>query len=231
VSKIRGQLPLPAGNYARLLVSDTGEGIEPEVAAHIFEPFYTTKPRGKGTGLGLATVYGIVTEAGGSINLYSEPGIGTTFRIYLPLVATPATAPAATTQHDPPPRGSGQSILVVEDEPALARVVTRILTNAGYDVITANNGPEAIDLFEHSRCDALLTDVIMPEMSGRRLAELLRGRHRNLPVLYMSGYSSGLLGTTQALDDDVTFIEKPFTTHELLHKIHTVLTSKLRQVS
>ncbi|GGQ84929.1 hybrid sensor histidine kinase/response regulator [Couchioplanes azureus] len=218
------QPPLPAGTYARLLVSDTGEGIPPEVAAHIFEPFYTTKPRGKGTGLGLATVYGIVTEAGGSINLYSEPGIGTTFRIYLPLVTTPSTPSDPATREDQSPRGHGRTILVVEDEPALTRVITRILTKGGYHVVTANNGPEAITLFDQHHCDALLTDVIMPEMPGRRLAEILHERRPDLPVLYMSGYSNGLLGSTQILDDDIAFIEKPFTAHDLLQKLSETLT-------
>ncbi|HWS32756.1 MAG TPA: PAS domain S-box protein [Actinoplanes sp.] len=216
------QPPLPAGTYARLLVSDTGDGMTPEVVARIFEPFYTTKPRGQGTGLGLATVYGIVAESGGSLNVYSEPGVGTTFRIYLPLVTTPGDAVPATLRRDAPPAGDGRTVLVVEDEPALARVVTRILSNAGYHVITATGGPEALHLFTQHGCDVLLTDVIMPEMSGRRLAELLHEARPSLPVLYMSGYSNGLLGTTHVLDGDIAFIEKPFTAHDLLHKLAEV---------
>jgi two-component system cell cycle sensor histidine kinase/response regulator CckA len=216
--EVNMQPPLPAGTYARLLVSDTGEGMSPETAARVFEPFFTTKPQGKGTGLGLATVYGIVTEAGGSINVYSEPGIGTTFRIYLPLVTAPTiTAPAPPRQA--PPDGNGRTVLVVEDEPALARVISRILTDGGYHVVTAANGPEALELDEQHPCDVLLTDVIMPEMSGRRLAELLHERRPDLPVLYMSGYSNGLLGTTKVLDEDVAFIEKPFTGSDLLHRL------------
>jgi two-component system cell cycle sensor histidine kinase/response regulator CckA len=218
--EVNMQPPLPPGTYARLLVSDTGEGMSPETAARIFEPFYTTKPRGKGTGLGLATVYGIVTEAGGSLNVYSELGIGATFRIYLPLVtAAETTATAATRSRQAPPRGGGRTVLVVEDEPALARVITRILTNGGYHVLTAANGAEALHLHEQHGCDAVLTDVIMPEMSGRRLAEILHGHQPDLPVLYMSGYSNGLLGTTHELDDGIAFIEKPFTASDLLHKL------------
>jgi PAS domain S-box-containing protein len=214
------QPPLPAGTYARLLVSDTGEGMSPEVAARILEPFYTTKPRGRGTGLGLATVYGIVTEARGSINVYSEVGIGTTFRIYLPPVTAPQSTPAESAPAmAAPPRGDGRTVLVVEDEPALGRVVTRILTNNGYHVLTAGNGPQALALLEHHDCDLLLTDVIMPEMSGPRLAEILHERQPGLPVIYMSGYSNGLLGTTHVLDDDIAFIEKPFTAADLLHKL------------
>ncbi|WP_239140502.1 hybrid sensor histidine kinase/response regulator [Actinoplanes campanulatus] len=222
------QPSLPAGTYARLLVSDTGEGMTADVAAHIFEPFYTTKPRGKGTGLGLSTVYGIVSEAGGSLNVYSEPGVGTTFRIYLPMVTAPGTATPASSRQDDPPPGSGQTVLVVEDEPALARVVTRILAGAGYHVLTATDGRQALTLFRQHDCDALLTDVIMPEMSGRRLAEIIHDTHPDLPVLYMSGYSNGLLGTTHVLDGDIAFIEKPFTANDLLHKIAEVVPTAVR---
>ncbi|GAA4955351.1 hybrid sensor histidine kinase/response regulator [Actinoplanes utahensis] len=212
--------PLPAGAYARLLVSDTGCGIPADVAAHIFEPFYTTKPRGQGTGLGLATVYGIITEAGGSITLYSEPDVGTTFRIHLPLRTSPADTNAAR-QDAPalPPDGAGRTVLVVEDEPALARIVARILTDGGYHALVANNGPEALDLAAEHHCDLVLTDVIMPQMSGRQLAQRLHEQRPGLPVVYMSGYSNGLLGTTHILDADVAFIEKPFTAQQLLHKI------------
>ncbi|BEL08778.1 PAS domain-containing sensor histidine kinase [Actinoplanes sichuanensis] len=222
------QPPLPAGTYARLLVSDTGEGMTADVAAHIFEPFYTTKPRGQGTGLGLSTVYGIVAEAGGSINVYSEPGVGTTFRIYLPIAVASGTGVPAVLRQDDPPSGDGRTILVVEDEPALARVVTRILAGGGYRVLTATGGPQALTLFHQHGCDLLLTDVIMPEMSGRRLAELVHQAEPGLPVLYMSGYSNGLLGTTHVLDGDIAFIEKPFTAHDLLHKVAEVLPNLIR---
>jgi two-component system cell cycle sensor histidine kinase/response regulator CckA len=214
---------LPAGTYARVLVSDTGQGIPADVAEHIFEPFYTTKPRGKGTGLGLSTVYGIVTEAGGSIALYSEPGIGTTFRIYLPLVDAVTTSSTTPTTSSALPDGCGRTILVVEDEPALARVVNRILVEGGYRVIAAPNGYAALGLFGEHYCDAVLTDVIMPEMSGPRLVELLHERRPDLPVLYMSGYSNGLLGTTHILDESVALIEKPFTGPGLLHKLHDAM--------
>ncbi|MEV6844624.1 PAS domain S-box protein [Actinoplanes sp. NPDC051411] len=217
-NELNMQPPLPAGVYARLLVSDTGEGMSAETVAHIFEPFYTTKPRGSGTGLGLATVYGIVTEAGGGVNVYSEAGIGTTFRIYLPLVTSAAGATSTATA-PPPPRGDGRTILVVEDEIALARVITRILNNNGYKVLTATNGTDALSLFDEHGCDVLLTDVIMPEISGTRLAELLTGKRPDLPVIYMSGYSNGLLGSTHVIDGDIAFIEKPFTADDLLRKI------------
>ncbi|WP_436521171.1 PAS domain S-box protein [Actinoplanes sp. HUAS TT8] len=222
--EVNMQPHLPAGRYARLEISDTGEGMPPEVAQRIFEPFFTTKPRGKGTGLGLATVYGIVTEAGGSVNLYSEQGVGTTFRIYLPLVDAPADTTVTPGRRTAPPRGDGRRVLVVEDEIALARIVTRILTENGYRVVAANNGRQALSLFDQYGCDLLLTDVIMPEMSGPRLAELLTERRPGLPVIYMSGYSNGLLGSTHVLDGDITFIEKPFTAADLLHKLATTST-------
>jgi two-component system cell cycle sensor histidine kinase/response regulator CckA len=217
------QPPVAAGQYARIQVSDTGEGMSAEVASHIFEPFFTTKPRGKGTGLGLATVYGIVAEAGGSINVFSEPGVGTTFRVYLPL-ATGSAGPAITgTRLRTPPRGNGERVLVVEDEAPLARVVHRILTGNGYRVLAAGTGAEAYQIFLNKGCDALLTDVIMPEMSGPRLAELVHERQPALPVVYMSGYSNGLLGSARVLDSDIPFLEKPFTSVDLLHKLHEAL--------
>ncbi|MFI1990725.1 ATP-binding protein [Actinoplanes sp. NPDC020271] len=213
------QPPLPAGRYARLEISDTGEGMPPEVAERIFEPFFTTKPRGKGTGLGLATVYGIVTEAGGSVNLYSEPGVGTTFRVYLPLVDASAGEVVPEERRADPPRGDDRTVLVVEDEVALARIITRILTDNGYRAVIANNGREALAAYDQHGCDVLLTDVIMPEISGPRLAEMLTERRPGLPVIYMSGYSNGLLGTTHVLAGDIAFLEKPFTAADLLHKL------------
>ncbi len=214
---------LAPGSYARLLVSDTGEGIDPAVAAHIFEPFYTTKPRGQGTGLSLSTVYGIVSEAGGSINVYSEPGVGTTFRVYLPLVETPRDAAVRRAVEAAVPSGHEERVLVVEDEPALGRIIARILSRGGYRVVSAASGAEALDLDREHGCDLLLTDVIMPGMSGPRLAELLGARHSHLPVLYMSGYSNGLLGTTHVLDPGIAFIEKPFTADDLLRRVSAVL--------
>jgi two-component system, cell cycle sensor histidine kinase and response regulator CckA len=168
-------------------------------------------------------VYGILAEAGGSINLYTEAGVGTTFRVYLPLVAATGATTAVAPRHETPPRGDGRTVLVVEDEPALARVITRILGNAGYHVMACANGEDALTDDEHRPCDVLLTDVIMPGMSGRRLAECLHERRPGLPVLYMSGYSNGLLGTTHILDEGIAFLEKPFTGDQLLCKLHDVL--------
>jgi len=217
--------PTPApGRYVRLLVSDTGTGMSRETIAHLFEPFFTTKPQGKGTGLGLATVYGIVTATGGSINVYSEPDLGTTFRVYFPLILA---SDEATAEPEPTnvPRGHGQTVLVVEDEPALARSVARILTDGGYRALSANGGTEALALDAEHGCDLLLTDLVMPEMSGRRVAELLTERHPGLPVLYMSGYASGLLDVAHVLDNGIAFIEKPFTARLLLGEVNNVFTA------
>jgi len=219
------QPALAPGRYVRLLVSDTGTGMSSETIAHIFEPFFTTKPKGKGTGLGLATVYGIITAAGGSINVYSEPDLGTTIRVYFPLVSAPDEPVAPLPDPAGVARGQGQIVLVVEDEPALADSVARILNADGYRAISANGGTEALALDVEHGCDLLLTDLVMPEMSGRRVAELLTERHPGLPVLYMSGYASGMLDTAHMLENGIVFIEKPFTAHLLLDEISVVLSA------
>ncbi|MBU2669125.1 PAS domain S-box protein [Actinoplanes bogorensis] len=215
-----GTLVLEANAHddqARILVSDTGTGMPPDIVERVFEPFFTTKP-GKGAGMGLAAVYGMVTEAGGEIAVYSEPGVGTTFRVHLPLVA-----PTAPAERAAPPSGDGRTILVVEHEPALMRAATRILTVAGYQVLAATTGPEALVVLGDRTADALVTDVVMPDMTGPRLAELLHERAPGLPVVYMSGYSSGMLDVTGLLDPAAPFVEKPFTAHDLLHTVHEAL--------
>jgi PAS domain S-box-containing protein len=212
--------PSPAaGRYVVVVVSDTGVGMSPEIAARIFEPFYTTKAKGQGTGLGLATVYGIVAEAGGSINVYSEPGVGTTFRVYLPLVDQPDTAPAEPGPPVAAPGGNGQTILVVEDEPALGKAIARILDANGYRAQYAQSPAEALELHAANGCDLLLTDVVMPELSGPQVAELLQRRDPDLPVVYMSGYTDGLLDAARLLEQGTVVIEKPFTAHVLLTRI------------
>ncbi|MBL7258736.1 hybrid sensor histidine kinase/response regulator [Paractinoplanes lichenicola] len=208
-----------AGDQARLLVSDTGTGMTPDVVERVFEPFFTTKA-GKGAGMGLAAVYGMATEAGGTIAVYSEPGVGTTFRVNLPLVtgAVEKVEPGAL-----PPSGDGRTILVVEHEPALMRAATRILSVAGYQVLAAATGPEALVVVGDRTVDALITDVVMPDMTGPRLAELLHERVPGLPVIFMSGYSSGMLDVTGQLDPAAPFVEKPFTAHDLLTTVHRAL--------
>ncbi len=216
------QLPLPPGRYACLLVSDTGTGMSSDVAARVFEPFFTTKPKDKGVGLGLATAYGVITDADGAIQVYTEPGVGTTMRVYLPAIDQPAATPTTPT-NEQPPHGHGQRVLVVEDEDAVRDMVTRILQHHGYTVLAADRGPIALDLVGDHPPDLLLTDVIMPEMSGRDLAHRMRQHHPHLPVIFMSGYSDGILTAQHILQADTPLIQKPFTAGELLHTIHRVL--------
>jgi CheY-like chemotaxis protein len=225
--------PLQPGRYVRLRISDTGSGMPPEVIERAFEPFYTTKPKGSGTGLGLATVYGIATAAGGDVHLYSEAGIGTTVTVILPAVDAPAdtgtsaTAAPATAHRTEPAPGTPphETILMVEDEDDLRQITARILTRAGYRVLSATGGAQAIHL-AHTHpgpIHLLLTDVIMPKMLGNEVAAQVRQRHPSLPVLYMSGYAGPVLTENGTLPDGVTIVEKPFTSRELLDRVHTIV--------
>ncbi len=214
---------LAAGRYVTVKVSDTGTGMSPEVVDRAFEPFYSTKPKGEGSGLGLATVYGIITQAGGSARIYSEPGLGTTVNLLLPVTDL---APSAAGQ--PPPRlvrGRGEVVLIVEDEAALREVTRRILARNGYEVLVASNGYQAINLATAAtqRLDVLLTDVVMPGMQGKEVAERVRRLRSEVRVLYMSGYTHGLLGVQGVLDPGVHLLEKPFSETSLLAKLHVVL--------
>jgi PAS domain S-box-containing protein len=214
---------LSAGRYVGVKVSDTGTGMPPHVIDRAFEPFYSTKPKGEGSGLGLATVYGIITQAGGSVRIYSEPGIGTTVGLLLPV-----TDQAPATQGLPPPRpvrGRGEVVLVVEDEAALREVTRRVLARNGYEVLVASNGYQAINLATASaqRLDVLLTDVVMPGMQGKEVAERVRRLRPEVRVLYMSGYTHGLLGVQGVLEPGVHLIEKPFSETSLLAKLHVIL--------
>jgi PAS domain S-box-containing protein len=214
---------LPVGRYVRLAVSDTGVGMDAEVARHVFEPFFTTKPKGEGTGLGLATVYGIVSEAGGSVQLYSEPGVGTTVRAYLPVTTGEPDAhedqPVART------KSHGECVLVVEDEDGVRRLTERILAKAGYRILTAPSGREALELCANAetQVDLLLTDVVMPEMLGPELAERATTVRPGLRVLYMSGYSHQMLARREVAEHDVAFVEKPFTSETLLAGVRAAL--------
>ena len=216
------QLALPAGGYARLVVSDTGSGMTPEVVAHIFEPFFSTKPRDRATGLGLATVHGVVAQAGGDIGVYTEPHLGTTMRVYLPTTSrTGAGSPDEPAAQ--PPRGQGQTILVVEDEDAIRHMVVRILAGHGFIALNASRGAYALTLAGEHRCDLVITDVVMPEMSGPQLAAQMRARHPLVPVLFMSGYSDGLLGDGSSIGG-AELMQKPFTASELLGRVDAILT-------
>jgi two-component system cell cycle sensor histidine kinase/response regulator CckA len=216
---------LPTGRYVRLRVSDTGTGMPKEVIDKAFEPFFTTKPGGQGTGLGLATVYGIITQAGGTVQIYSEPGVGTTFTILLP--ATDAEAhQGGPEQSVAGLAGHGATVLVVEDESALREVTCRILRRGGYTVLAADGGDEALRLAATHSVDVLLTDVIMPNMLGRDLAEAVRSRWPGTRVLFMSGYAQPVLTTHGTLSADVHLLEKPFTSAELMRALHDELRTR-----
>lgn len=211
------------GNYVLLAISDTGIGITQETQAHIFEPFFTTKEEGKGTGLGLATVHGIIKQSGGHINVYSEAGQGTTFKIYLPPFQDAApnnkvTSPATL------PRGV-ETILVVEDEARVRELVSRVLRSSGYTVLEANSGREALQLYGHQNgpIQLLLTDVVMPGMNGRMLADRLKVVQPGLKVIYMSGYTDDAIIQHGVLDAGAIFIQKPFTTDALIRRVRETL--------
>jgi CheY-like chemotaxis protein len=213
---------LAAGRYVQLAVTDTGVGMGPEIRAHLFEPFFTTKEVGKGTGLGLATVYGIVDQSGGAITVDSAPGRGTTMRILLP--------PAAASPAEPRPAGSpagaggaaGQTILLVEDEDAVRALARRALEGAGYRVLAAANGAEAVTLAAgHPAAPGLLlTDLVMPGMSGRDVARQVTARWPGLPVLYVSGYSDEV---AHRQDLDHPLLQKPFDIETLLRHVGQAL--------
>jgi signal transduction histidine kinase len=212
-----------AGRHVRLRVADTGTGMAPDVIAHVFEPFYTTKADGTGTGLGLATVYGIVLQAEGTIDIHSLPGLGTTFTILLPVtdeIATPVEEEAAFER-----TSTGETVLIVEDEEALRQVTERIFTRSGYRVITAAHGADALALATRHEGDIhlLVTDVVMPRMLGKEVAEKIRLLRPDIAVLYMSGYAQPVLASQGRLDRDVNLIEKPFTAATLITKAGQIL--------
>jgi two-component system cell cycle sensor histidine kinase/response regulator CckA len=216
-----GESLMRAGSYVTLSVSDTGIGMDSETRARIFEPFFTTKEVGKGTGLGLATVYGIIKQSNGQIEVESEPGKGASFRVSLPRVEQEAAVPRKATMIEPHKRGTG-TILLAEDEPLLRELGETILTQAGYKILTAPNA-EALRKFvaEHEGAiDLLLTDVVMPGMSGPELVHLVRKRWPDVRVLYMSGYADDEI---EDLDRDAGFLQKPFTPTELTAKIAEML--------
>jgi PAS domain S-box-containing protein len=213
-----------AGNYVMLAVSDTGCGMDEAIKARIFEPFFTTKEAGKGTGLGLATVYGIVNQSGGSIYVYSELGRGTTFKIYLPLVE--AKKPSAGPQTSPSKIPSGkETLLLVEDEGAVRAMTRHILETCGYRILEASHGAEAIQTCEQSQdpIHLLVTDVVMPGIGGRQLAETLRSKHPELKVLYLSGYTDDAVVRHGVLEAGTNFLQKPFTPSSLAQKVREVL--------
>jgi PAS domain S-box-containing protein len=218
---------LSPGRYVMLAVKDTGHGMSDDVKSHLFEPFFTTKPMGRGTGLGLATLYGIVKQAGGFIEVESEIGRGTTFRIYLPPVEEKAEM-LGTGPGSPEVRGGDETIMVVEDELMLRDMAVKMITRMGYKALGAPDGKTALALAKgfSDRIDLLLTDVIMPGMNGRQLAEGMKRIHPEISVLYMSGYTDDILMEHGMNQGDFNFISKPYTPKKLSMKLREVLDRK-----
>lgn len=216
---------LTPGPFVRLSVRDSGNGMSRETQNRIFEPFFTTKEQGRGTGLGLSTVYGIVQQSGGFIEVDSHPGEGSDFHVYLPAVTAPA-APRRKAADDTPLRGS-ETVLLVEDEKSVRVLVRRVLDRMGYTVLEAEDGARALEVMRDQTegPDLLLTDVIMPGMSGRELADALHETHPDLKVLFMSGYTDEAISQHGVLVPGVAFLEKPFTPEILLRRVRKVLDS------
>jgi hypothetical protein len=211
------------GRYAMIAVSDTGVGMDKETQAHIFEPFFTTKELGKGTGLGLSTVYGIVRQSGGHVFVYSEPGKGTTFKIYLPFGGGVMQVPA-TVIEDGQRAHPGETLLVVEDDPGVRALAKRALESRGYKVMVAASGTEALDVFQQTseRIALVLSDVMLPDTSGTALIEAIKAIAPGCRLLLMSGYTAeDVQRHGNALN--VEFIEKPFTPDALMRKVREVI--------
>jgi two-component system, cell cycle sensor histidine kinase and response regulator CckA len=218
----RAHSDVRAGRYVQLAVSDSGEGMTAETQSHIFEPFFTTKEAGKGTGLGLATVFGIVKQSGGHVAVYSEVGQGSTFRVYLPRVDEEAARIIPVAGRGAAV-GGNETILLVEDADALRAMIREILESAGYAVLECSNAEEAASRMTAARADLLLTDVIMPRLSGPDLARELRAARPGLKVLFMSGYTDEAIARRGVLETGARFMEKPFTTEVLLQNVRVTL--------
>lgn len=205
-------------------VSDTGHGMDQQTQSHLFEPFFTTKEKGKGTGLGLATVYGIVKQSGSSIWVYSEPGHGTTFKIYFPRVEGVAEPLVTARSSVQAPTGT-ETVLVVEDHDGLRALALRVLARYGYTILEAPNGDEALRICERHQgaIDLLLTDVVMPGMGGRELADRLTSLRPGMRVLYTSGYTYNVSVDRGVLAAGIAFLPKPYVAELLARKVRDVL--------
>jgi CheY-like chemotaxis protein len=212
------------GPYVRLAISDTGCGMSDEVRQHLFEPFFTTKPRGQGTGLGLATIYGAIRQSNGHVEVYSEVGKGTTFKIYLPAESgapeslTPTLGPRPVT-------GGSETVLVVEDDERVRNIATKVLRNAGYRVLSASNGEDALGLAsdDGQPIHLLLTDVVMPGMNGRQLAERLAQLHPETITLFTSGYTDNIIAHHGVLERGIEFLSKPYALEALTRRVREML--------
>jgi PAS domain S-box-containing protein len=227
----RFSFPFKPGSYVLLAIVDTGTGMDAGTQMHIFEPFFTTKDKDSGTGLGLATVYGIVKQSGGYIEVHSEPGHGSTFNIYLPRVAEPAQ-PSLHSMDTPVSQQGQETILVVEDETALRKLTVNLLLSLGYCVLEAKNGAEAIEIAAVSpSVQLLLTDVVMPDINGKALAQHLTDKNPDLRVIFMSGYTGQGVGNKGDSVCSGLFLPKPFTREILAHKVRMVLGNPTQVVS
>jgi len=215
------------GPYVMLAVSDTGIGMDKETREHIFDPFYTTKETGKGTGLGLSTIYGVVRQSNGFVWVYSEPGRGSTFKVYLPRAEENVGAEEQERIPVGEPGGS-ETVLIVEDNDSLRRLARTVLKQKGYKVLEAENGEEALRVSnEHEGAiDLLVTDVVMPKKSGRETAERLQQIYPRMKVIYMSGYTDNAIVQHGVLEPGLNFIEKPFSPADLARKVREVLDKK-----
>ncbi len=218
------------GEYVMLAVTDTGCGMDEETLSHIFEPFFTTKEAGKGTGLGLSTVYGIVRQNRGFVNVYSEPGVGTIFRIYIPREPeAEMEAEEASSTGEDVPRGRGETILLVEDDSVLLEMIRLMLTELGYIVLDAVRPRDGLALVRNHEgpVHVLMTDVVMPEMNGKQLSAMVRKMRPEVKVLYMSGYTADMISHQGVLDPGTAFIQKPFIFRDLALMLRRVLDANL----
>jgi PAS domain S-box-containing protein len=223
---VGGEEERRGGTYVVFGIRDAGVGMSPELLERAFEPFFTTKGPGKGTGLGLSTVLGIIEQSDGFIEVESEPGAGTQFRLFLPKTSVSAAETAPTTAHAADMSGSG-TLLVVEDEEPVRALLSRILAGAGYTILAAATGEQALDLEAHhgGRIDLLFTDVVLPGMSGRELAEALTSRRPGMLVLYASGYNEEMVAARGVLNPGISYLAKPYTSDEVLHRVRSLLSA------
>ena len=219
-----GEALVPEGPYVRLAVSDTGHGMSPEVHARVFEPFFTTKPVGQGTGLGLSTVYGIVKQSGGFVWAYSEPGRGSTFKVYLPVAEGRATEPGAPAGTHRSLAGS-ETIVLVEDDEVLRVLLARTLRAYGYQVFEAAEGEAALELMRNGpdRLDLVVSDVVMPKMGGQELNESLRAYGPDVPVLFISGFTGEDVVRRRLLKPGAPLQEKPFAPETFVERVREML--------
>jgi CheY-like chemotaxis protein len=198
-------------------------GMTPDTLARIFEPFFTTKPPGQGTGLGLATVYGIVTQAGGHVDVYSEPGKGSVFKIYFPEIAPPSTEWIAPMERSASNLHGTETILLAEDDDMIRQLTKRVLEKYGYRVLAARTGMEALAIASEASVDLLLTDVVMPELSGPELVERLASTHPQVRTIFMSGYTGGSMVRHGVLGSDAEYLQKPFTMEAVARRVREAL--------